>query len=151
MTDKRMDPYRNFNFRVTIVQGGDSFRFSAAFHEISGLEKENTPREQRDGKDLEENHTRKISGINKSTNVTLKRGVVASTDLNNWLKESKRAKKRALRSVIIELMDEGLSVPVKTWRLSNARPIRYTGPVLNAKSGGDVAIEELVLSCERIE
>jgi hypothetical protein len=35
-----------------------------------------------------------------------------------------------------------------TWRLSNARPMRYTAPSFNAKASTDVAIEELVLSCE---
>ena len=35
-----------------------------------------------------------------------------------------------------------------TWKLTNARPIRYTAPSLNAKTGTDVAIEELVLSIE---
>ena len=35
-----------------------------------------------------------------------------------------------------------------SWRLVNARPMRYTAPTFNAKGGTDVAIEELVLSCE---
>jgi hypothetical protein len=34
------------------------------------------------------------------------------------------------------------------WKLHNARPIRYTAPSMNAKTGTDVAIEELVLSIE---
>jgi hypothetical protein len=37
-----------------------------------------------------------------------------------------------------------------TWRLMNARPIKYTGPTLNAKGGTDVAMEELVLACESL-
>jgi phage tail-like protein len=53
--------------------------------------------------------------------------------------------------VTIELMDEAHTGPVMTWKLTNARPMKYTGPTLNAKGGGDVAMEELVLSCEKIE
>ena len=37
---------------------------------------------------------------------------------------------------------------VMVWRLSNARPLRYTAHSFNAKGGTDVAIEELVLTCE---
>jgi len=33
-------------------------------------------------------------------------------------------------------------------QLLNARPLRYTAPSFNAKTGTDVAIEELVLSIE---
>jgi hypothetical protein len=39
---------------------------------------------------------------------------------------------------------------VQEWRLTNSRPIKYTGPSLNGK-GTDVAIEELVLASERID
>jgi hypothetical protein len=35
-----------------------------------------------------------------------------------------------------------------TWTLVNARPLRYTVPALNAKTGTEVAVEEMVLSCE---
>ncbi len=38
----------------------------------------------------------------------------------------------------------------QTWTLTNARPIKYTGPSLTGK-GTDVAIEELVLASEHIE
>jgi phage tail-like protein len=47
-------------------------------------------------------------------------------------------------------MDEAHTGPVMTWKLTNARPMKYTGATLNAK-GTDVAMEELVLSCEKIE
>jgi phage tail-like protein len=46
------------------------------------------------------------------------------------------------------LQDEAHNGPVMTWTLLNARPLRYTVPALNAKSGSEVAIEELVLSIE---
>ncbi len=46
------------------------------------------------------------------------------------------------------MLDEAHNDAVMTWRLSNARPMRYTAPSLNAKSGTEVAIEELVLSVE---
>ena len=48
----------------------------------------------------------------------------------------------------VQLQDEGHNGPVFTFTLINARPIRYTAPTFNAKGGTEVAIEELVLSCE---
>ena len=53
-----------------------------------------------------------------------------------------------LRTVSVQLQDEAHAGPVMTWTLLNARPMRYTVPALNAKTGTDVAIEELVLSVE---
>jgi len=38
-----------------------------------------------------------------------------------------------------------------TWTLTNAKPKSYKGVTLNAKGGTDVAIEELVLSVEKID
>ena len=54
-------------------------------------------------------------------------------------------------TVTIELMDEARTGPVMTWKLTNARPMKYTGATLNAKTGTDVAMEELVLSCEKLD
>ena len=39
---------------------------------------------------------------------------------------------------------------VVTWELIGAMPMKWTGPSLNAKGGGDVAMEELVLSVENV-
>jgi phage tail-like protein len=53
--------------------------------------------------------------------------------------------------VVIELMDEAHTAAVMTWKLYNAVPMKYTGPTLNAKGGTDVAMEELVLTYERLD
>jgi hypothetical protein len=49
------------------------------------------------------------------------------------------------------LFDEAREGPVATWKLAGVVPLKYTGPTLAAKGGGDVAMEELVLSCEGCE
>ena len=54
------------------------------------------------------------------------------------------------KAVTIKLMAEDRETVAVTWKLVNARPMKYTGPALNGK-GTDLAIEELVLSSERIE
>jgi phage tail-like protein len=91
----------------------------------------------------------KIHGLNKSTDVTLKRGVVRSIELENWLNEV-RGGAPVKRDVIVTSHDES-HVPVMSWRLRNATVMKYTGPTLSGKGGGDVAMEELVLVAESVE
>ena len=105
--------------------------------------------EYRNGNDPE-NHVRKIPNINKVSDVTLKRGIIKSQDLWDWINLTRREGWTAQRNVIITLMDEANENPVQRWTLQNTVPIKYTGPSLNAKGGSDVAMEELVLSAEGI-
>ena len=53
-------------------------------------------------------------------------------------------------SVTITLRDEA-GQPVQTWKLHGVIPLKWTGPTLAAKGGGDVAMEELVLSVEGLD
>ncbi len=52
--------------------------------------------------------------------------------------------------MVITLLSES-GERVQGWKLHGALPLRYTGPTLAAKGGGDVAMEELVLSAEELE
>jgi hypothetical protein len=40
---------------------------------------------------------------------------------------------------------------VQTWVLRGVIPMKYTGPTLAGKGGGDVAMEEIALSAEAME
>ena len=150
MAVDRNTPYNAFNFRVTVDRFGDANSFTAGFQEISGLGNEITLAEYRNGNEAE-NHVRKIPGMNKATDVTLKRGVIGSLNIFAWIKDTREGSQSVRRNVVIELMDEAHTAPVMTWKLTNAVPMKYTGPTLNAKGGTDVAIEELVLACEKID
>lgn len=150
MAVERNNPYHGFNFRVTVDRFGDANSFTAGFQEISGLGNEITIAEYRNGNEPE-NHVRKIHGMNKATDVTLKRGVIGSLNIFSWIKETREGGQAVRRTVVIELMDEAHTAPVMTWKLINAMPMKYTGPTLNAKGGTDVAIEELVLACEKVD
>jgi len=93
---------------------------------------------------------RKINGIYKVGDITLKRGLMGALDLYQWMTQVRTGDPdhKARRNITIQLRDESGANTVMTWRLTNARPLKFTGPSLNAKTGTDVAIEELVLSCE---
>ena len=146
---QRDDPYSAFNFLVDLGTG-DTAKVSAGFQEVAGLGMEVAIGEYRSGND-KANRTRKYTGIFKSGDVTMKRGLIASTDLWEWIKvvrEGDRAKSK--RTVTVQLRDEAASDVVMTWKLTGAQPIKWTGPALNAK-GSEVAIEELVLSVEQTD
>lgn len=148
MATLRARPYSQFNFLIDIG-AGDTNAVPAGFQEVSGLGMEITVAEYRAGNE-KDNIARKITGIYKVPDVTLKRGVIGSLDLYGWLNEVRNGNQNALRTVTIQLQNEDHSEIAQEWKLTNARPIKYTGPSLNGK-GTDVAVEELVLACERID
>jgi phage tail-like protein len=84
------------------------------------------------------------------SDVTLKRGIVKSDDLWDWIEDVRRNGIGAKRTVVITLRDEA-GQDVGSWTLNRVVPLKYTGPTLAAKGGGDVAMEELVLSAEGLE
>ena len=146
MAVTRDDPYGSFNFLVDLGTG-DTESVRAGFQEVTGLNTEITQAEYRNGNE-KVNHVRKISGMYKVGDVTFKRGLIGATDLYQWIDQVRRGDRAALRSVTIQLQDEAHEGPVMTWRLTRVRPMRYTAPSLNGKGGTDVAVEELVVSCE---
>jgi phage tail-like protein len=88
----------------------------------------------------------KLPGMNKNTDVTLKRGVVANSGaLSDWLQGVKQNRVRR-SNVTITLIDER-GKAAKVWTLANAVPTKVASADLNA-SGTDVAIESLDLAFE---
>lgn len=141
-------PYSAFNFLVAVegISGPDTFQ--GGFQEVAGLGVEITLQEYRPGNHAN-NATLKVTGTHKFSDVTLKRGLMGFRDLNDWVRQVRDGSQTALHNVTIQLLNEERTEPVMTWRLINARPIKYTGPAFNGK-GTDVAIEELVLAVERV-
>lgn len=146
---ERITPYGAFNFIVNLNGPVGPETPLGGFSDVSGLGVEITMAEYRNGNE-KENHVRKVAGIHKVSDVTLKRGIVNSKDLWDWLKETQRNGPDAKRTVVITLRDEA-GENVESWTLRNVVPMKWTGPTLAAKGGGDVAMEELVLSSEGID
>jgi phage tail-like protein len=144
----RERPYVQFNFLVDLGTGATDGP-EAGFQEVSGIGMEVTVAEYRNGNE-KENSVRKITGLNKSTDVTLKRGVIGSLNLYQWLNQIRNGDQGALRTVTVMLQNEDHTQVVQTWKLLRARIIKHTSGPMNAK-GTDVAMEELVLSYERLE
>lgn len=150
MATQRDNPYGAFNFLVQL--GGDQGSGSqgevvGGFSDVSGLSTEIDYAEYRNGNEVF-NTVRKVANTHKQEDVTLKRGVVGSTDLFDWLRAVADGTIDT-RSIDVILLDEARNT-VATWHLRNAQPKKWTGPTLAAKGGTEVAMEEFVLCHEGI-
>lgn len=126
-------PYRGFNFKVEI--DGIS---EAGFQECSGLDVTTDPVEYREGADP--NHVRHLTGLNKYSPITLKRGISKSSSLWDWRQKVIDGKTER-KNVSIVLLDEAQEEQLR-WNLSKAWPSKWTGPTFNSTSN-EVAIESL--------
>src|SRR6266516_24547 len=116
MAVQRDRPYAQFNFLVDLGDGNTDGP-QAGFQECSNIGMEVTVAEYRNGNE-KENSVRKITGLNKSTDVTLKRGVIGSLNLYQWLNDIRNGNQSALRNVVIHLQSEDHNpTPVQTWKL----------------------------------
>ncbi len=138
-------PYGAFNF-VVKFDGDEIF---GGFQEVSGLNTEITMSEYRNGNEPL-NHVRKVPGMHKVGDVTLKRGIINSRSLWQWISAVRASGYSAKKNLVVTLRAEDGS-DVESWKLTSVAPMKYTGPTLNAKQSTDVAMEELVLSVEGIE
>src|ERR671935_2134409 len=120
-------PYVQFNFLVDLGDGTTSGP-EAGFQECSNIGMEVTVAEYRNGNE-KENSVRKITGLNKVSDVTLKRGLIGSLTLYQWLNDIRNGNQNALRTVRISLMSEDHASVVMTWVLLRARIVKHvSGP-----------------------
>jgi phage tail-like protein len=133
MADRNV-PYGAFNFIVSF--DGAELQPFAGFSDVSGLGSEIKIAEYRNGNE-KENHVRKVPGTHSKT-------------LWDWIKQTRTSGPAAQKTVTITLLDEA-QAPVQSWVLRGVVPSKYTGPTLAGKGGGDVAMEELVLSAQALE
>ncbi|MEV6345879.1 phage tail protein [Actinoplanes sp. NPDC051851] len=142
----RDDPYAVYNFQVIVTNvSDDGTAASGAFNEVSGLELEIPPIEYRTG--AEDITVRKIPGLKKFTNITLKRGITGSVVFFNWIVEALNGKVRRTSGAIV-MLDENRQ-EVMRWNFDRAWPTKYTGPTLSAGKN-EIAMETLVLSVESL-
>ena len=149
MSATRQDPYGAFNFLVDLGSGtGSATSPDAGFEECGPLAERVEVVEYRNGNDVQaEPH--KITGLGRTEDVTLKRGIIGTETLFTWLDQVRTLGAAALRTVTITLLDVDRE-PVLTWTLQNARPVRYSAGPLHATTT-KVAIEELTIAYETLE
>ena len=144
----RDDPYGAFNFLVRLGGMGAEDQVVGGFSDVTGLASEVKYVEYRNGNDPQ-NHARKIATTNTTQDVVLRRGLIGDLRLFDWLKATREGTLDR-RTVTIVLLDQARA-PVCEFVLFRAQPKKWLGPVLAAKGGGEVAMEELQLVAEQID
>jgi phage tail-like protein len=145
----RTAPYPSYSFLVDLKGPRDPEKPLGGFSDVTGLKSELHISEYRDGND-KFSHVHKYPGVHTVGDVTLKRGLVDSSDYWDWVTDARNNGVSAQRDVTITMRDEAHN-PVQIFKLYSVIPKGYTGPALSAKGSGDLAIEELVLAAEGFE
>lgn len=131
----RVDPYRQFRFRIEI----DGIK-QAGFSECTFADTTTDPVEYREGN--EPPIFRKLSGLTKYGNITLKWGITDSLDLYKWRQaviDKGAAAQRKNMSII--LIDE-TGADKARWNVVQAWPTKYKPADFSSKAN-EVAIETL--------
>jgi len=135
-------PLPKFHFQVE----WDSEKVS--FQEVSGLDIEAQIVEYRHG-DSPEFSTIKMPGIQKSGNVTMKKGVFTKDNkFWDWFSLIKMNTIKR-KTVTIKLLDEGHN-PTMTWTLTNAWPTKITSTDMKS-DGNEVAVESIEIAHEGVK
>ena len=148
MAVQRERPYAQFNFLVDLGTGATDGP-QAGFQECSEIAMSVDVIEYRNGNERE-NGVRKLTGLARYPDVTLRRGIIGSLDLYQWLNDIRDGNQAACRTVRVQLVTEDHTSVVQEWKLLRARIIKHVSGPLNAR-GSDVAMEELTLAYERLE
>ena len=133
-------PYTQFNFLLEI----DGV-VSAGFTEVSGITMESDVIEYREGN--EATHVRKLPGLSKYGNITLKRGFTDNTELADWRKTVTDGMTVRKDGAIILMNEAG--EPALRWEFKNGFPSKLEGATLNA-TANEVAMESMELAVESV-
>ncbi|QZY54478.1 phage tail protein [Crassaminicella profunda] len=131
-------PYRNFRFRLEI----DGLE-AGGFSEVTGFDANIDVIEYREGDSVIT--PRKLPGLIKYGNVTLKWGATDSMVLYEWLQGIAEGQVER-KTVTITAIDEA-GEDAASWQLIEAWPVKYTAPDFNGL-GAEVAMETLEMAHE---
>lgn len=132
------NPYAKFNFLLEI-EGTTA----AGFTEMTGMNADTDVVEYREGKDP--SHPRKLPGITKYGNITLKRGYTQSRELWDWKKTTIDGVTQRKNGAVILLNEK--HEPALRFEFFEAWVKKYEGPPLNA-TANEAAIESIEFVCE---
>lgn len=136
----KTDPWRNCRFLLEI--DGIS---QAGFREVTIPDTAQDPIEYREGDEAPT--VRKVPGLIKYGNVTLKWGLTDSLDVYNWRKaieDGQTADNR--KNVAVVVLDE-VGEEAARWEFTRAWATKYDAPDLNA-TANEIAIETLEIAHE---
>ena len=135
-------PFKKYNYKVDGIT-------EASFSEVSGFDASIDVIEYRTG-DEGVNWSRKMNGLTKFGNVTLKWGMTSSLSFYDWVTSISQGTSLGEdhnKNVTITLFDDDGSTALAVWNLTNAWPSKYTAPDFNASSS-EIAFESVELVYE---
>jgi phage tail-like protein len=136
----RNDPYAQYNF-VLEIEGTTV----AGFAEVGGLTFEQDIIEYREGSDTAS--VRKLPGLRKYSNITLKRGYTQNRELWNWRKTTIDGITERKAGAVI-LRDEA-GEPALRWEFREGWISKYEGPALKA-TANEAAMESVEIAVENV-
>lgn len=140
------DPIGNYNFKVEI-DGVDAGHFTA----VDGLSIEQEVVEFQNGDDP---LTRKRPGRVKYGDITLKKGYIATTILNDWIEAARCGHgdytRKDMSIVLHDNTDPDQGGEIKRWNCFECFPKSWKMSSLDGK-GNDVLTEEMVIVIEWFE
>ena len=136
----RNDPYAQYNF-ILEIEGTTV----AGFAEVGGLGMDQDIIEYREGSDTAT--VRKLPGLRKYTNISLKRGYTQNHELWNWRKTTIDGLTERKSGAVI-LRDEA-GQPALRWEFREGWIAKYEGPALKA-TANEAAMESVEIAVEDV-
>ena len=136
----RLDPLRSYNFYLEI----DGIT-RAGFRECSGLDSSTDVVEYREGN--EGRTPRKLPGLVKFSNITLKWGTTSDSELLDWRQQVADGEIERKNGSVVMIDDTGTEIVRYNFR--DAWPMKWTGTAFNATTN-EVAIESLEIAHEGV-
>ena len=144
MPDHHSDPFIGHEFLVSLGDLGGEDQLVGGFHEVEGIGASIDVVEYRTGNERVP-QARKLPGLRRFTNVTLKRGLIMDLRLWDWI----NGYPPEPRVVTITLLDQ-TRTPTIRFTLQRAWPCRWSGPHLHASSSL-LAVESIELCHEGLQ
>lgn len=133
-------PYPHGRFRYKVEIDGLE---AGGFSEVTGFDTSIDVMEYREG-DMVQTPL-KIPGLKKYGNLTLKKGIMDSKVLYDWITTGINGAVDR-KTITVTLLDEE-EAPAASWQVINAWPSKYTAPDFNA-TASEIAIETLEIAHE---
>lgn len=144
----KVDPYRSFNFTLSITDAnGNNFQ-SAGFESISGMKADIDDIEYREGGDS--THTKHYPGLTKYDKLTCQRGMTEDMDIANWFAQISKINGDGSFNPLrkngqIFLWNASHTIIQTSWTIQEMWISSYETDTFDAKSSG-IAIEKMVIT-----
>ncbi|HEU4322068.1 MAG TPA: phage tail protein [Roseiflexaceae bacterium] len=141
----RTDPLTGYHFFLEI----DGIT-QAQFRECSGLSTESAVIEYKEANKDGVTVIKKVPGVLKWDNITLKRGITDIMELWAWRTQVEQGKVDEARKNGSIVLYNQANTEVARWNFEAGWPTKISGPSLNAGSD-DIAVEEITIAHEGLK